>query len=176
MGSMSEEKAAQEIVGGLKEAGINLVASLPDINLAELLRTVEQDQGITHVPLCREEEGIGICAGAYLVGKKCAAIMQNGGFFNSNNAIVSTLLQYQIPLLLLIYYAGDIGDRTFSTSGSMTQPVLDALGIRSYILREAQQVKEVIKRAQILTEDSKRPVALLLTKEILGRRASVGAL
>lgn len=173
---MTGEKAAQEILGGLKEAGISLVATLPDINLAELLRIVEQDQSITHVPLCREEEGIGICAGAYLVGKKCAAIMQNGGFFNSNNAIVSTLLQYQIPLLLLIYYAGDIGDRTFSTSGSVTRPVLDALGIRSYVLREPHQVKEIIKRAQILTEDSKRPVALLLTKEILGRRTSVGAL
>ena len=99
---MTGEKAAQEILGGLKEAGINLVATLPDINLAELLKSVEEDQSVTHVPLCREEEGIGICAGAYLVGKKCAAIMQNGGFFNSNNAIVSTLLQYQIPLLLLI--------------------------------------------------------------------------
>ncbi len=173
---MSEEKAAQEILGGLKEAGINLVATLPDINLAELLRIIEQDQSVIHVPLCREEEGIGICAGAYLVGKKCAAIMQNGGFFNSNNAIVSTLLQYQIPLLLLIYYAGDIGDRTFSTSGSMTQPVLDALGIRSYVLREPHQVKEIIKRAQILAEDAKRPVALLLTKEILGRRTSAGVL
>ena len=68
-----------------------------------------------------------------LVGKKCAAIMQNGGFFNSNNAIVSTLLQYQIPLLLLIYYAGDVGDRTFSTTGSLTEPVLQALGIRYYV-------------------------------------------
>jgi sulfopyruvate decarboxylase subunit alpha len=173
---MSEQKAARDILDGLKEAGISLIATLPDINLAELLRIVEQDQAVTHVPLCREEEGIGICAGAYLVGKKCAAIMQNGGFFNSNNAIVSTLLQYQIPLLLLIYYAGDIGDRTFSTSGSMTRPVLDALGIRSYVLRDPDQVKEVIKRAQILTEDSKRPVALLLTKEILGRRTPVGAL
>ena len=121
---------------GLKGAGINLVATLPDINLADFLSEVEEDREIIHVPLCREEEGIGICAGAYLVGKKCAAIMQNGGFFNSNNAIVSTLLQYQIPLLLLIYYAGDIGDRTFSTTGSMTEPVLQALGIRYYIMRD----------------------------------------
>jgi sulfopyruvate decarboxylase TPP-binding subunit len=102
--------------------------------------------------------------------------MQNGGFFNSNNAIVSTLLQYQIPLLLLIYYAGDIGDRTFSTTGRMTEPVLGALGVRSYILRDPIHVRELIKRAQILTEDAKRPVALLLTKEVLGRRTSVGAL
>jgi sulfopyruvate decarboxylase subunit alpha len=173
---MTVEEAADIILGGLKEAGINLVASLPDINLTQLLQVIHEDQEITHVPLCREEEGIGICAGAYLVGKKCAVVMQNGGFFNSNNAIVSTLLQYQIPLLMLIYYAGDIGDRTFSTSGGLTEPVLDALGIRFYILREPSQAKEVIKRAQILTEDSKRPVALLLTKEVLGRRSSVGTL
>lgn len=171
---MTVEEAARTILGALKEAGINLIASLPDINLAQLLRLVEQDKDVTHVPLCREEEGIGICAGAYLVGMKCAAIMQNGGFFNSNNAIVSTLLQYQIPLLLVIYYAGDIGDRTFSTTGSMTEPVLNALGIRSYVLREPSHAKEVVKRAQVLAEDSKRPVALLLTKEVLGRRPALG--
>lgn len=173
---MSPTEAAKTIVTGLKGAGINLVATLPDINLADLLREVEEDRDFIHVPLCREEEGIGICAGAYLVGKKCAAIMQNGGFFNSNNAIVSTLLQYQIPLLLLIYYAGDIGDRTFSTTGSMTEPVLQALGIRYYIMRDTTDAVELIKRAQVLTEDAKRPVALLVTKEVLGRRAALKSL
>jgi sulfopyruvate decarboxylase subunit alpha len=173
---LKPDEAARLIVGGLKGAGTNLVATLPDINLASLLNEVENDRDILHVPLCREEEGIGICAGAYLVGKKCAAIMQNGGFFNSNNAIVSTLLQYQIPLLLLIYYAGDVGDRTFSTTGSLTEPVLQALGIRSYVMRDPQDAQELIQRAQILTEDAKRPVALLLTKEVLGRRAPLKSL
>ena len=172
---MTTEEAAKAIMSGLKEAGVDLIATLPDVNLADLLREADETDGVLHVPLCREEEGIGICAGAYLVGKTCAAIMQNGGFFNSNNAIISTLLQYQIPLLLMIYYAGDIGDRTFSTSGGMTEPLLKALGIRSYVLRDPAQAKEAIKRAQVLAEDSKRPVALLLTKEVLGRRASIGA-
>lgn len=173
---MSAVEAAKTIVSGLKGAGINLVATLPDVNLAEVLREVDEDHEIVHVPLCREEEGIGICAGGYLVGKKCAAIMQNGGFFNSNNAIVSTLLQYQIPVLLLIYYAGDIGDRTFSTTGAMTEPVLQALGIRYYIMRSTEDAPELIKRAQVLAEDAKRPVALLLTKEVLGRRATLPSL
>jgi len=173
---MNEESAAQTIVNGLKAAGIDFIATLPDINLARLLDEIEQDAAVTHVPLCREEEGIGICAGAYLVGRKCAALMQNGGFFNSNNAIVSTLLQYQIPLLLLIYYAGDIGDRTFATSGAMTEPVLRALGIRYYVMRQAGEAAEVIKRAQVLAEDSKRPVALLLTKEVLGLRSELASL
>jgi sulfopyruvate decarboxylase subunit alpha len=170
---LSAVDAARTIVEGLKGAGIDLVATLPDVNLAELLGAVAEDRDFIHVPLCREEEGIGICAGGYLVGKKAAVIMQNGGFFNSNNAIVSTLLQYQIPVLLLIYYAGDIGDRTFSTTGAMTEPVLQALGIRYYVIRRAADSVELIKRAQVLAEDSKRPAALLLTKEGLGRRPAL---
>lgn len=173
---MNASEAAQNIFRSLKGAGISLVATLPDVNLSDLLAEVESDDEVIHVPLCREEEGIGICTGAYLVGKKCAAIMQNGGFFNSCNAIVSTLLQYQIPVLLLVYYAGDIGDRTFSTSGAMTEPVLQALGIRYYILRDPVDSAELIKRAQILAEDARRPVAILLTKEGLGRRSVVPSL
>jgi sulfopyruvate decarboxylase subunit alpha len=169
-------QAAQTLVTGLRGAGVNLVATLPDINLADLLRAVEEEREFIHVPLCREEEGIGICAGAYLVGKKCAVIIQNGGFFNSNNAIVSTLLQYQIPLLLMIYYAGDVGDRTFGSTGSMTEPVLRALGIRYYVMRDPEDAPELIRRAQVLAEDSRRPVALLLTKESLGRRAALKSL
>jgi sulfopyruvate decarboxylase TPP-binding subunit len=40
------------------------------MNLAELLREVEEDRDVIHVPLRREEESIDISAGAYLVGKK----------------------------------------------------------------------------------------------------------
>jgi sulfopyruvate decarboxylase subunit alpha len=173
---VNSTEAAQVIVSSLRGAGIDFVATLPDINLADLLRAVEDSRELIHVPVCREEEGIGICAGGYLVGKRCAAIMQNGGFFNSNNAIVSTLLQYQIPLLLLIYYAGDVGDRTFSTTGSLTEPVLQALGIRYYIARQTEDAAELVRRAQVLTQDSKRPVALLLTKEFLGRRSALKGL
>jgi sulfopyruvate decarboxylase subunit alpha len=173
---VTAEEAAKLIFNGLKAAGINLIVTLPDINLAQLLREVEEDSDVIHVPLCREEEGIGIAAGAYLVGKKCAAIMQNGGFFNSHNAIVTTLLQSEIPLLLLIYYAGDMGDRTFSTSGSVTEPLLRALGIRYWIMRDPGDASEVIKRAQILAQDSRRPVALLLTKEVLGLRMPLKSL
>jgi sulfopyruvate decarboxylase TPP-binding subunit len=58
----------------------------------------------------------------------------------------------------------------------MTEPVLRALGIRSYVMREPSDAPELIKRAQILAEDSRRPVALLLTKEALGRRAVLKSL
>ena len=170
MTTTGPKQHAARIVAGLKKAGINFVATLPDEKMLEVIRTVERDPKLKHVPLCREEEGIGICAGAYLAGKKTALIMQNAGFLNSCNALTTTSLQFQIPALLLIYYAGDIGDRGFSTLGSVTEPVLKALGIRSYLLRRIDECDEILRGAQILADDSKRPVAVLLTKSALGVR------
>jgi sulfopyruvate decarboxylase subunit alpha len=160
--------SAAAIVAGLKKAGIDFVATLPDEKMLEVIRAVEKDPDLKHVPLCREEEGIGICAGAYLAGKKTAIVMQNAGFLNSCNALTTTSLQFQIPILMLIYYAGDIGDRGFTTLGAVTEPVLQAMGFRSYILRRREEVDGVLRGAQILAEDSKRPVAVLLTKSVLG--------
>jgi sulfopyruvate decarboxylase subunit alpha len=160
--------AAAAIVAGLKKAGINFVASLPDEKMVALIRAVEKDADLKHVSLCREEEGIGICAGAYLGGRKTAIIMQNAGFLNSCNALTTTSLQFQIPLLMLIYYAGDIGDRGFTTLGSVTEPVLQAMGFRSYVLRRREEIDAILSGAQILADDSKRPVAVLLAKSVLG--------
>lgn len=165
---MDPKEHAATIVAGMKKAGIDFVATLPDEKMLEVIRAVEKDPALRHVPLCREEEGIGICAGAYLAGKKTALIMQNAGFLNSCNALTTTCLQFQIPALLLIYYAGDIGDRGFTTLGSVTEPVLQAMGIRSYILRKTDDIDDTLRGAQILADDSKKPVAVLLTKSVLG--------
>jgi sulfopyruvate decarboxylase subunit alpha len=168
---MKHDKAktsAAALLSGLKKAGIDFVATLPDEKMLELIRAVEQDKDLKHVALCREEEGIGICAGAYLAGKKTAIIMQNAGFLNSCNALTTTSLQFQIPLLMLIYYAGDIGDRGFTTLGAVTEPVLQAMGFRGYVLRKRGDIEETLRGAQILADDSKKPVAVLLTKSVLG--------
>jgi len=162
------EEHARILVDGLKTAGINLVATLPDRKYAKLVDILAGDRSFRHVPLCREEEGIGICTGAYLTGKKTAVVMQNAGFLNSCNALTTLAIQHEIPLLLLIYYAGDIGDRGFTALGAVTEPVLAGLGIRSRVLREIEHAEETLVDAQILAEDSKRPVAVLLTKEVLG--------
>jgi sulfopyruvate decarboxylase subunit alpha len=168
MDNQDAKTSAAAILNGLKKAGINFIATLPDEKMLELIRAVEKDTDIKHVPLCREEEGIGICAGAYLAGKRTAIIMQNAGFLNSCNALTTTSLQFQIPILMLIYYAGDIGDRGFTTLGAVTEPVLQAMGFRSYVLRRREEIENTLRGAEILADDSKRPVAVLLTKTVLG--------
>jgi sulfopyruvate decarboxylase subunit alpha len=165
---MDASQSAQKIVESLKSAGVDFVATLPDLKIVEVIRAIDADAALKHVPLCREEEGVGICAGAYLTGKKPALLMQNAGLLNSCNALTTTCLQFQIPVLLLIYYAGDFGDRGFATVGSVTEPVLASLGLRTYVLRHPEEVEGTIRGAQVLAEDSRRPVAVLLTRSVVG--------
>lgn len=158
---------AQNILAGLKGAGIDLVASVPDINMLQLLNLLYVDKDVAHVPVGREEEGIGVCAGAHLAGKTPAMLMQNGGLLNSANGLTTTALQFGIPVLLLIYYAGDVGDNAFHMVGLVTEPVLQGLGIKYVVMRDPAKVKQEIAGAVTLANASKRPVALLLTRAVL---------
>jgi hypothetical protein len=49
----------------------------------------------------------------------------------------------------------------------MTEPVLQALGIRYYVLRDRVAVMPTITGAAVLTMDSRRPVAVLLNRDLL---------
>ena len=167
---MMEIDGPRLIVESMKEAGINFVTSLPDANLQKLLALVDADPELTHVTLAREEEGIGICTGAYMGGLTPAIIMQNGGFLNSCNALTTTALNLNIPMLLMIYYAGDLGDEGFSMLGSVTEPVLRGLGIRYRVMRHLEEIQAIIKGSTTLAIDSRKPVAVLLTKHVLGMR------
>src|SRR5258708_39782913 len=120
---------AQQILAGLKEAGIDLVSSVPDINMLQLIDLLYQDKDIAHVPVGREEQGIGVCAGAHLGGKKTAMLMQNGGLLDKCNGLTTTALQFGVPILLLIYYAGNIGDNHLHLVRPLIEPWLHGMAL-----------------------------------------------
>src|SRR3954452_25079057 len=91
----------------LKANGVKLVSALPETWLVHLIRMAEDDPEMTLVRLAKEEEGVGISAGAHLAGVKSAMLMQNHGLLASINAIVSFALLYKIPLLMLISHRGE---------------------------------------------------------------------
>ncbi len=158
---------SREVLAGLREAGIDFVASVPDMNLLELLTLIDEDDAMTHVPVGREEEGIGVCTGAWLGGKHPAIVMQDAGLLNSANGITTTALQFGIPILLLVYYAGDMGDNAFHMLGLVTEPVLQGLGIKYIVARDVTQIKQQIADAVTICQASKRPVAVLLARSVL---------
>lgn len=158
----------KRLLNSLKEAGIDFVVSMPETRLHNIVGELYNQQDIIHVPVSREEEGIGICAGAYMSGKKPAIILPNAGFLNCSNALTTLNLLYHIPLLILVSYRGDFGENAFfhAPLGRVTEPVVKALEIPYQILRTSKDLEKNIEDAQILAYQSARPVALLLGKRL----------
>ena len=164
---MPSAENADKIIRALKRAGVNFVASLPDASLVPLVEGFEKDNDIIHVPLSREEEGVGVCMGANLAGKRCALMMQNAGFLNSCNALTTTARQIEIPMLLLVLYAGTINDMAFPMLGIVTEPVLEALEIPTYKLTRLDDAPDLIAGALVQAYNAQRPVAILMSKGVL---------
>ena len=153
----------------LKECDIRLVSALPETWLVHLIRLTEEDPEMRLVRLAKEEEAIGISAGAYFAGIKSAMLMQNHGFLASVNGIVSFAHLYKIPLLMLISYRGSFGERDpwQTQGGNVTEPLLRALGIPYFFLDGISTLKKRIRQAQTLAESSLQPVAILLTRDLM---------
>ena len=160
---------SQLIYDALKGCDIRLLSALPETWLVHLIRLADEDPETILVRLAKEEEGVGISAGAYFAGVKSAMLMQNHGFLASINGIVSFAHLYKIPLLMLISYRGALGERDpwQTQGGNVTESVLRALGIPYSLLDAVETVEKRIRQAQTLAESSLQPVALLLTRDLM---------
>lgn len=90
----------------LKKNNVNPIIVVPDKNMKQLLLDLEKDKYFDLIYSTREEEGVGIYAGAYLVGKTPMMLIQNSGLGNMINAIQSLLKFYEIPFRAIIYMRG----------------------------------------------------------------------
>jgi sulfopyruvate decarboxylase subunit alpha len=162
-------KNSKLIYEALKDCDVRLVSALPETWLVHLIRLADEDPDTILVRLAKEEEAVGISAGAHFAGVKSAMLMQNHGFLASINGIVSFAHLYKIPLLMLISYRGSFGERDpwQTQGGNATEPLLRALGIPHFHLDNVDTVKKRIRHAQTLAESSLQPVAVLLTRDLM---------
>jgi sulfopyruvate decarboxylase subunit alpha len=100
---------------------------------------------------------------------KSAMLMQNHGFLASINGIVSCAQLYRIPLLMLISYRGEFGERDpwQTEGGGVTEDLLRALRIPFVNLDNKDHVASRIRKAQTLAESANKPVALLLCRDLM---------
>ena len=164
--SLANSKLVYE---GLKECDIRMTSALPETWLVHLIRMAEEDPKMTLVRLAKEEEAVGISAGAHFAGVKSALLMQNHGFLAAINGIVSFAHLYKIPLLMLISYRGSFGEKDpwQTQGGNVTEPLLRALRIPYTFLDSVDTVNKRIRQAQTLAESSLQPVAILLTRDLM---------
>lgn len=157
------------VADALFDAGVDFTATLPDSWIHQLLLALEHDSRCIHVPLAKEEEGIGICAGAWLTGRTPALIIQNSGLLNCCNALTTLNNLYDIPVLLVVSYRGTMEEESFFhvPLGRVTEPILDGLGIPYNVVSEPQGIAPALKAAANFMKTSQRPTAVLMTHHSL---------
>ncbi len=156
--------SSKAVYDGLKCVGIDFIVSVPCVNLSKILDMIDEDDEIIHVPVTREEEGIGLCAGAYLGGKKVAILMQNSGLGNSINALKSLTQLYEMPLLMIMSHRGTEGEGICGQvpMGESTPRILDAMDFKYFKPEKPEEAYENIKEAWDLSLQEGKPVSVLL--------------
>jgi sulfopyruvate decarboxylase subunit alpha len=168
LASTTGAQKADLIVAALKRAGIDLIATLPDAWLGDLLTACEADPTMTVIRVTREDEGIGICAGAFLGGRRGALIAQNAGLLLSANVLAGIAMHHQIPLLLLLAQRGGPDDDQYYQiyKGRVTVPVANALGLPCHLLKGTDDY-HLIEGAARQAYLARIPTVVLMTRAAL---------
>ena len=155
-----------EIAAMMLEEEINFVCSVPCAMLTGVLKQLD-DAALLHIPVTREEEGVGIAAGAALGGKRPALLMQNSGLGNALNALLSLTKLYRLPLSLVISQRGGKGEPVSAQipMGKATPNLLKAARI-DYV--KIKKREDLIKMRKMIRKafGNNRITAVLLSRSL----------
>ena len=159
------------IIREIVASGIDFVVSVPDITTSEgLLRPLAQMTKPRLIRICKEDEGVGICAGLAYTGKRALLLIQQTGMLDSINAIRGVAVEYALPVCMmvgLLEKEPDVPPRQSKRYGvRIVEPILDAMGIAYHEIEEESDVAKIKPAIDAAYSDS-RPVVLLI-----GRRPS----
>lgn len=120
--------------------------------LSPLLSLLETSDDYHCVP--REDNAIGMAAGAWMAGASPVVLMQNSGLGQSVNALASLVVPYSIPMLLIVSMRGMPPDPTEENQGMarLTPVILRELGMEYETLCPEQSEQQFEQAARWVKE------------------------
>jgi sulfopyruvate decarboxylase alpha subunit len=153
----------------LSAAGVRIVGYVPDAGHKRLIELCRADRKIRAVVLTTEEEGVGLAAGAWLGGERCALLMQSSGVGNIVN-VLGMVRECRFPLVTLVTMRGEQGE--FNPwqvpMGQAVRPVLEAMGTVVQYVEKEDEVAPVVNAALRLAYYSYTSVAVLISQRLIG--------
>jgi len=145
----------------LKANNVDFVASLPCDRIKFLLERVKKE--FNHIPLTREEEGVGISAGIALAGKRPAMFVQSSGIGNMINALLSLTGFYELPLALFVSHRGIYkeGIAAQLPMGQRLPGILKGAGISYSTISTAEDIVVIEKKLPAVYKKNKMHAFLL---------------
>lgn len=155
----------------LREADITIFAHVPDAGHSILIDKCGEDPDAISVPLTTEAEGIGICAGAHLGGKRAVLLQQSSGVGNCINQL--SLIQHgQFPFLTYVSMRGEFGEGNpwQYAMGRAVKPTLEAMGVYVMTASSPEDIPPMTDAALTMAFQSERAVAILMSQRLLGAK------
>ena len=155
----------ERVVKALNANDVRLVTYIPDNVLSPLIQAVHDDPYFTTLCPAREEEAVGIVAGAYMAGLRGITLMQTSGFATIVNALASMVVPFQIPLLMMISERGTLGDHQLGQAivCRTMRPVLESLGIEHFAIERLEDVEFVADGMIRQAYATQAPAAMILS-------------
>ena len=111
-GDHTVKEIDRRIISDMLQSGTDFASFVPCKQLAGVLPVVDLTPAIIHVPCTKEDEGMGLRAGAFLGGMNPAIVMQNTAL----GVVVNTLAT------LIQFYAATTRSRNRKRSSGLTPP------------------------------------------------------
>lgn len=153
---------SEKIVDDLIDNGVDFVTTVPCKQLSGVIDALEKSDKVHHIPSNKEDEGMGLCAGAYMGGKKPCIIMQNTAIGVTINTLATLIQYYHIPLPMLISYRGELGEPVACQveMAIHTKPLLQQMGIPTFHFHKQEDAEELPAILKY-TFMCKKPTAIL---------------
>ncbi len=158
------------VVRSLKANDVRLVTYVPDRVLTPLIKRLEADPYFTAFATAREEEAIGILAGAWMGGLKGTLLMQTSGFATLANVLASLVVPSQIPAIMFVSERGTLGEFNWGQAlvCRTMRPVLDSLAMEHRTITRLDELEFIADRSIKQAVATQAPVALILSPLLTG--------
>ena len=154
----------------LKAHDVRLVTYVPDNVLRPLIEGIHADPFFTAFTATREEEAVGIVAGAWMGGMRGIVLMQTSGFATLPNVLASLAVPFQIPVMMMVSERGTLGE--FNIGQAMVartmRPALDSLGMEHHTLSRLDEVEFIVDRSIRQAVATQAPVCWILSPLLTG--------
>jgi len=158
--------SGQSIIQEIKASGIECVVSVPDITTSEgLLRPLAKARQPRLIRICKEDEGVAICAGLSFTGKRGLLLIQQTGLLDSINAIRGNAVEYQLPICMMVGLlekeVGVMPRQSKKYGVRIVEPILEAMGIGYHNIEEDADVGKIRPAIDKAYAESKPTVILI---------------
>ncbi len=172
MRNTDRESWSTQLFDQLVEAGVTLFAYVPDAGNKRLIELADAELRTRAVLLTSEEEGVAICAGADLVGRRAVLCMQSSGVGNCGN-FLSLVKGGGFPILMIVSMRGDYGEENpwQYPMGQAVEPWLSAMGVLVFRVDAPEDLGAATSAALAACHKAGQGAALLLSQKFLGAKA-----